>query len=270
MLKKTVLLVLVVLCLLLACAPKERMLNMVVIPSDDEVSTQKALQPFVAYIEAGIGMKINLMTVVDYAAVVEAMKYGHADIARFGPLNYVQATEEAEVEPLVVAYKRSSGAPFYNALIISRPDLEDLNGATFAYVDPGSASGYGAPSVYMKDNNIELGEVLFAGSHPAVIEAVKNGSVDAGAIADNRWFTAIEEGAVNTDEVKIFATSDPIPNCVWAVQSDMDQELREDLLIAFLNMPEELVLSFGTDETRFVVTYDSNYDIMRKMLEVLD
>ena len=270
MFKKTVLLVLVVLCLLLACAPKERMLNMVVIPSDDEVSTQEKTQQFVDYIEAGIGMKVNLMTVVDYAAVVEAMKYGHADIARFGPLNYAQATEEAEVEPLVTAYKRKTGTAFYNSLIISRPDLEDLNGATFAYVSYGSASGYGAPYVYMQDNDIELGEVMIAGSHSAVIEAVKNGSVDAGAIADNRWFVALEEGAVTEDEVKIFATSDPIPNIVWAVQTDMGSELKKDLLITFLNMPEETVLSFGTDEIRFVVAHDSDYDIMRKMLEVLD
>ena len=197
MIKKAMLLSLIVLCLLLACAPKERALNMVVIPADDELSTQERYQSFVDYVEAGIGMKVNLMTVADYTAVVEAMKYGHADIARFGPLNYVQATEEAEVEPLVVAYKRNSGAPFYNSLIISRPDLEDLNGATFAYVDPGSASGYGAPSVYMKDNGIELGKIMFAGSHPAVILAVKNGSVDAGAVADNRWFVALEEGVVS-------------------------------------------------------------------------
>ena len=269
MVKRVCLLVLIVLCLG-ACAPKERALNIVVIPADDEISTQERYQPFVDYIEAGIGMPVNLITAADYTAVVEAMKYGHADIARFGPLNYIQATEEAEVEPLVVAYKKPAGAPFYHSLIITRPDLEDLNGATFAYVDPGSASGYGAPSVYMQDNNIELGEILFAGSHPAVIEAVKNGSVDAGAVADNRWFTALEEGAVTTDEVKVFAASDPIPNSLWAVQSDMDLELRKDLLITFQNMPEDLVYALGTGETRFVIAHDSDYDIMRKMLEVLD
>ena len=288
MFKKAVLLVLVVLCLLLACAPKEvavveaplpcveeeevrpEVLRMVVIPSDDEVSTREKLQPFMTYLENGIGMKVELVTVVDYAAVVEAMKYGHADLARFGPLNYAQATEEADVEPLITAYKRKTGTAFYNSLIISRPDLEDLNGVDFAYVSPGSGSGYGAPYVYMQENDIELGEVVFAGSHPAVIEAVKNGSVDAGAIADNRWFVALEEGAVTEDEVKIFATSDPIPNIVWAVQTDMGPELKKDLLITFLNMPEETVLSFGTDEIRFVIAHDSDYDIMRKMLEVLD
>jgi phosphonate transport system substrate-binding protein len=269
MIKKIVLIVLVVLSLL-ACGSKEKVLNMVVIPADDAVSTEERYQAFVDYIEDGIGMKVNLMTVSDYAAVVEAMKYGHADIARFGPLNYAQATYEADIEPLVVGVKKTSGTAFYNSLIISRPDLENLNGATFAYVDPGSASGYGAPYVYMKENNIELGQMVFAGSHPAVIEAVKNGSVDAGAVADNRWYTALEEGAVTEDEVKVFATTNPIPNSPWAVQAKMEPKLKVDLLNVFLSMPEKLILSLGIEETRFLTANDADYDIMRKMLEVLD
>ena len=272
MIKKIVLFIVVTLVVfsLLSCGSEEKVLNMVVIPADDAVSTEERYQAFVDYIEAGIDMEVNLITVTDYAAVVEAMKYGHADIARFGPLNYAQATYEADIEPLVVAIKQSSGAAFYKSLIISRPDLEDLNGASFAYVDPGSGSGYGAPSVYIKDNNIELGQIVFAGSHPAVIEAVKNGSVDAGAVADNRWYTALEEGAVTEDEVKVFATTDPIPNSPWAVQADMDPKLKDDLLAVFLSMPEDIVLSLGIQETQFLEADDADYDIMRKMLEVLD
>lgn len=269
MVKKIFLCVLIILYLS-ACTPKQKVLNMVVIPSDDAASTEQRYQPFLDYIEDSIDMKVNLMTVADYTAVVEAMKYGHADIARFGPMNYVQATEEAEVEAFVVGIKRDSGKPYYNALIISKPELEDLNGASFAYVDPGSASGYGVPSVYIKEHNIELGQVLFAGSHPAVIEAVKNGSVDAGAVADNRWFTALQENVIAENELKIFATSDPIPNALWAVQSDMDSKLRARLLTAFLAMPEDLAFSLGVDETGFLVANDEDYDIMRKVLEVLE
>ena len=270
MFKKAVLLVLLVLCLLPACASKERVLNMAVVPVDDAISTQEKYQPFVDYIEAGVGMEINFMPVVSYAATVEALKYGHADIARLGPLAYVQAVAEAGVEPLVKAISKDTGEPFYYSLIISRPDLEDLNGATFAYVDPGSMSGYGAPSVYIRENDIELGEILFAGSHPAVIEAVKNGSVDAGAIADTRWRTALREGVITTDTLKIFATSDPIPYTLWAVRADMDSELKEDLLITLLGMPEEIVFSLGADEMRFIVANDEDYEVVRKVWEALD
>jgi len=269
MLKRIVLLAVVVLSLF-ACAPKEGVLRMVVIPADDGVSTEQRYQPFVDYIEQSAGVKVELIMAASYTAVVEAMKYEHADIARFGPMNYVQATEEANIEPLVVACKKNSGQPFYNGVIITRPGLEDLNGVTFAFVDPGSGSGYGAPSVYLLEHNIELGKVLFAGSHPAVIEAVKNGSVDAGAVADNRWFTALEEGAVTEDEVVVFATTDPIPNALWAVQSDMDPKLKASLLEAFLGLPEDIVYGMGIQEIRFLPAHDFDYDIMRDILEVID
>jgi len=268
MFRKILALVIIVACLI-GCTPRADTLNMVVIPADDETSTQERYQPFIDYLEAEAGVEVNLISAADYTAVVEAMAYGHADIARFGPLNYVQATQEADVEPLVVAIKRESGKPFYNSLIISRLDLEDLNGASFAYVDPGSASGYGAPSVYIANNNIQLGQIVFAGSHPAVIEAVKNGSVDAGAVADNRWFVALQEGAVTTDTVKVFATTDPIPNSLWAVQSTMDAALKQKLLDTFLSMPEEIILGMGVDETKFVPAHDSDYDIVREILKAL-
>ena len=270
MFKKAVLLVLVVLCLLSACAPKRRVLNMAVVPVDDAISSQEKYQPFVDYIEAGVGMEVNFMPVVSYAAAVEALKYGHADMARLGPLAYVQAVAEAEVAPLVKAISKNTGEPFYYSLIISLPDLETLEGASFAYVDPGSMSGYGAPSVYIRESGIELGKILFAGSHPAVIEAVKNGSVDAGAIADTRWLTALREGVITTDTLKIFATSDPIPYTLWAVQADMEPELREDLLITLLGMPEEIVFAIGANEMGFVVANDKDYDVVRKVWEALD
>lgn len=267
---KRIALLVVVALVLLACAPKEAVLRMVVIPADDGISTEERYQPFVDHIEQNAGIKVELVTAASYAAVVEAMKYGHADIARLGSLDYVRAVEEANIEPLVVAIKKSSGEAFYRGVIITRPGLEDLNGVTFAYVDLGSGSGYGAPYVYMKENNIELGRVLFAGSHPAVIEAVKNGSVDAGAVADNRWFTALEEGVVTEGEVVVFATTSKMPNSPWVVQADMDPELKDSLRDAFLSMPEETVYGMGIQGMRYIVAYDSDYGIMRKIIEVID
>lgn len=241
----------------------EDVLRMVVIPADDEVSTKELYQPFVDSVESGTGMKVELMTVVDYAAVVEAMKYGHADVARFGPFNYVLATEEADVEAVVVGIKKSTGQPGYYALIISRPDLESLEGATFAYVDPGSSSGYLFPNYYVQTNSIELGKEMFAGSHPAVIEAVKNGSVDAGAVASNRLETALREGVLTEGQVKIYWQSDLIPNALWAVQKDMDEELKQAFIDTLLNMPEDIVYSLGVEEIDFVPIRDEDYQFVR-------
>lgn len=247
--------------------PTEEALTIVVIPAESAVSTTENFDATMEYLEDALEMNVELLTVSDYAAVVEAMRYGHADIARFGPFAYVLATQEADIEAVVVGVKEATGRPEYNALIIAQPGLEDLNGATFAYVDPGSTSGYLAPNTYIKRQGIELGEILFAGSHPAVIEAVKNSSVDAGAVADNRWFYALEEGVVTEEQVKVFWQSNPLPNNPWVVQSDMDPGLKEAFANAMLEMPEEIVLKQGVKEIGYLPVTDSDYDFIREIAE---
>lgn len=250
--------------------PADEGLTIVIIPSEDAVSATEKFKPFAARLEESLGMNVELLTVSDYAAAVEAMKYGHADIGRLGAFSYVMATEEADVEAVLVGIKEKTGRSSYNGLIIARPGLEDLNGATFAYVDPGSTSGYLVPNTYIKREGIELGEVLFAGSHPAVIEAVKNGSVDAGAIADNRWFYALEEGVIEEGQIEIFWESDPIPSSAWAVPVDMDEELRAAFVKAMLDMPREIAQSTGLKEIGYTVTSDSEYDFVREIAENAD
>jgi len=173
------------------------------------------------------------------------------------------AAREADIEPVVVGIKKATGNAGYHAYIISRPGLETLEGATFAYVDPGSASGYLYPNHYVETQGITLDKVMFAGSHPAVIEAVKNGSVDAGGVASNRWESAVLEGVIADGQLEIFWSSDLIPNSPWAVQADMDPELKAAFISVMLGMPEEIAYSLGIEETGFVVAQDSDYDIIR-------
>ncbi|MDR1505481.1 MAG: PhnD/SsuA/transferrin family substrate-binding protein, partial [Treponema sp.] len=48
-------------------------------------------------LSAFLGIKVTEVNAADYNAVVEAMRTGHADIASFGPVTYVQAVERAGV-----------------------------------------------------------------------------------------------------------------------------------------------------------------------------
>ncbi|GAI40184.1 unnamed protein product, partial [marine sediment metagenome] len=50
-------------------------------------------------------------------------------------------------------------------------------------------------------------DASFAGSHSAVIEAVKAGQVDAGATCDNRIEDALEAGVIEEGEIFIAQTT---------------------------------------------------------------
>ncbi len=238
----------------------EGALTFVVIPADDDEDSHEIYGPIAEHLENRLGVSIDLLTVADYSAAIEAMKYGYADIARLGPFAYVMATEEADVEAAIVAILEG-GISGYMSVIIARIGFEDLNGATFAFVDPASASGYQVPKAYINLEGIELGNVLFAGGHPAVIQAVANGSVDAGATTIFRWRDAVEEGVIDPEEFGIFWESDEIPGSLLAVQKSMPREQRD----AFVAAMEELTEGWVSGIIGYREAFDHEYDFVREV-----
>lgn len=241
-----------------------------IVPAEEGSLSKEQFEPFIAYLSEEVGQEIKLMLVADYSAVLEALKFGHADIARVSSSGYVLAKdkEKMEIEVVAAAIKKKTGKPSYRSIIVTLADggIYDLDGASFAYVDVGSTSGYLAPVTYILEEGIELGEIFFAGSHPAVIEAVKNGTVDAGAVADNRYYVALEEGVIAEGEFRILWESDPIFNVPVVVQSSMGVEFKSKLRQALLDAPRDIVEHTGIGEIGFVEASDSDYDQIRKML----
>jgi len=262
-----------------ACAKEEEPLKMALIPGGEAIAEVERYEPIAAYLAEQIGRDIEMVMCTDYTAVVIALKTGDADIARFGPFSYLLAVEEAKVEIIVRGVKKSTGKDAYHGYIITRADsgiktLDDLKGKTFAFVDVASTSGYLIPQAVLKDAGIDpendFAETFFAGSHPAVIEAVKAGQVDAGAIADNRWEDALEAGVIQEGELFIVYKTDPIPMSPEVVRSGMDPELKKKIQDAYLNMPSELSEQAVGKISGYVIAVDSDYDFLRDVAKVLD
>ena len=240
----------------------------VAVPAEDPGLARARFAPFIDYLSSRLSRPVEFMIVTDYAAVVEALKYEHADIARLGPFSYILATEEAEIEAFATGITEIHGTPSYQALIITlaSKNIEDLNGASLAYVDVGSTSGYLAPSTYIMESDIELEEEFFAGTHNAVIAAVKNGTVDAGCTADIIFSTAIEEGIISADDFNIIWESEPLPGSPIVFQRSMDQSLKDAINSAFLEAPKEIVKHIGIGELGYVPVLDSDYDVIRRIM----
>lgn len=247
----------------------EKPLVYVVYPAEGEAAAKEHWQPLMDWMTEELGRKVEMITVTDYAAVTEALKYGHADIARYGPSSYVLAEREVDIIPVASTANDDGSLMTYQSYIIAHPRVTDLNGATFAYVDIGSTSGYLLPATYFMQNSIELGETVFAGSHPAVIEAVKNGSVDAGAIASTRWLAAVEQGVIDADELVILWRSSPVPRGPTVVRADMPEELRLAIQDAFINAPPEIVAQCNLKNDRFGPALPDVYEPIREIQRVL-
>ena len=263
------------------CAEKAetKALRMAVVPAGEALAEVERYEPIAAYLSEQIGREIEMVIATDYTAVIIALKTGDCDIARLGPFSYLLAVEEAKAEIIVRGVKKSTGKDAYHGYIITRADsgiktLEDIKGKTFAFVGVTSTSGYLIPQAVFGSAGIDpekdFAETFFAGSHPAVIEAVKNGQVDAGAIADNRWEDAMEAGIIEEGELFIVYKTDPIPMSPEVVRSGMDPELKKKIQDAYLNMPSELSEQAVGKISGYVIAVDSDYDFLREVAKVLD
>jgi phosphonate transport system substrate-binding protein len=130
------------------------------------------------------GLYFEVSVPTSYAATIEEMCASPEDTIGFIPaMGYALANQLCGVEP-GLASVRYGWNVYWTEFIVARDSayetLEDLEGATWAYPDAGSTSGYLYPSVIFDDLGITVGDTVEAGGHPQVVKAIYNGEADVG------------------------------------------------------------------------------------------
>jgi len=128
------------------------------------------------------GYSFEVSVPTSYAATLEEMCASPDDTIGFIPaLGYVLANQLCGVEPGLAA-ERFGWNVYWTGFYVARDSefqtLEDLAGATWAYPDAGSTSGFLYPSSLFSDMGIDVGETVEAGGHPQSVLAVYNGQAD--------------------------------------------------------------------------------------------
>ncbi|MCO4771879.1 MAG: phosphate/phosphite/phosphonate ABC transporter substrate-binding protein [Deltaproteobacteria bacterium] len=243
------------------------------LPTESSTDAERRWAPLLERLSTVTGKTVKPLKVVDYAALVEALRFGKADLAYLGPKTYVLARERAGVQPLAQEIPMS-GQSTYRGLIVTAAshaanDLEGLKGSTFAFVDPNSTSGYLVPLVHfveeLKTEPEEyFAEVRYAGSHQAVLLQVRLGHVDAGATNELDLARAIEGGDINADEIKTVWTSDPIPGSPIVARKDLPPELLAQVRNALVDYKDPEGLK-RMQSKGFVEVTDANYEPVRRL-----
>jgi phosphonate transport system substrate-binding protein len=179
---------------------------------DDAEKTLKDNEPFRVYLEAKLGMPVELLTGTSYTAVIEAMRADRVDAMLVGPFAYVLAVQEAQAEALGVAmgFEQASGvydasvpAHYYSVIFTKKGSgittLEELKGSDFNFVDPASTSGHLAPKTLLIKNGLNPDQdmnAVFAGSHPTSVISVWNDKAQAGATYEDNLHRLQKEGQI--------------------------------------------------------------------------
>jgi phosphonate transport system substrate-binding protein len=250
-----------------------------------EASTRllPAYDSLVKLLSAKLGCPIELSIPSSYNAEIEAMRNGKLDFGEFGPLGYVLAHQVAHADA-IATFGDESGKPIaYYASIVSWrgsgvTTLKDVVNRPFAYSDPASTSGYLFPSYGLRTHGIDPQtgvHPLFAGSHTASFEALRNHKADAGELNSNEVASALAAGEYVAGDWLTLWKSDAIPNDAIALRRDLPDSFKQRLTrviesLPFSELSPEIVKVFPADKTtRFVPMPDSAYDGIRDLVKTL-
>jgi len=265
----------IVLLALMGCNRGQQLrptLRLSMIPTTDPGKIIRESQPLISYLEKETGSTVELAVPTNYAAVVEAVSSEHVDIAYFGGFTFIQASARSGVQPLV---QREQDQNFHS-VFITQPDssiqsLADLKGHSFAFGDINSTSGHLMPEYFMREAKTDpqvIEKAIYTGGHDATALAVANKKVDAGAMDELVLSRMMREGKLNSSQIRIFYTTPPFYDYVWASRKGLEPKLAEAFAGALLELeaanPEQKKLLDLLNATRYVRAQDSNYDKLRQ------
>ena len=247
-------------------------------PNESTEQSADARSALSADLGKTLGREVKEISASDYNGIIEALRTKKADMAYLGAEGISLANQRLDGNVDVIVMKAPDGdkaKALYHSVFITRADrsdinsLQDVKGKKMAFVDPGSTSGNLIPtSMIMKafpNENLDsetlhmnekfFASAMYAGKHQASIQAVAKGDVDVAAVSDqilqakgdvdvaavsDQILQAeINSGNVKAGDIKVIATSAPIPSEGMIIRADMDQNLRKTLTEFLLQYANE-------------------------------
>lgn len=186
------------------------------------------------------------------------------EIAPLGVLSYCLADERFGAVALVQSVN-DEGEPRERMVFVTRTSSEvrtlaDLRGRSVAL----------GPSHSMLSHVLAVHELQNAGVSPetsnlesddAVVDAVRSGSVDAGAVAEH------VVADIADDMLRVFHESRPIPSRPLVVRADLPEPVQESLRAALLGLDKKAMSDLDRIfRNGFAPTVEADYAPVRRML----
>jgi phosphate/phosphite/phosphonate ABC transporters, periplasmic binding protein len=231
------------------------------IPRDRVAKEATELEEF---LERRLGVDVEIFFPLNVAAIIEALRFGHAHVALgVGSLPAALTLSVADVELLLVEVReviidnKPVEAPYYYSYWIVLKDapyrsLEELRGKKVCFPSELSTSGYIFPMYrlvqlgFLKppaDPKQFFGEVMFAGGYAQCWEALKQGHVDVTIMAGDVPARLYWEAMNNS---KILEQQGHVPSHVVLVSKKLPPEFKQRLKEALLelNQRQDLMRKF--------------------------
>lgn len=248
-------------------------LRVLLIPADGGTAdgTKSDFKPLFDALEKTTGLTFEVQVGQSYAAVIEGMCAGQADIAWFGPVSFLTAQEKGCAELLAV--EERNGSTTYFAGLFVRADsgiksVKDLKGRSLALGSSHSASSFAYPLAILRDAGVDpVGDIawlMLSESHSQGLMALSLGRVDAAGASLISFERALNQGGLKASDFRILAKSSAIPNPPLAMSTRLPAALKQKLRSALETLHEtpgikpEAIRGYGGKPVdRYVTDIDS-------------
>jgi phosphonate transport system substrate-binding protein len=234
-----------------------------------------------------VGRRLNMPVTIEECADYDRWAAADRDDVHFVcSLPYVELAKRGTPAVEVIAAPvlegdRYGGKPVYfSDVIVARDALfgsfADLRGASWAYNEPQSHSGYGITRytlVRMGETRGFFGDVIEAGFHQDSIRWVAEGKVDASAIDSQVLDVELRDHPDIAERIKVIESLGPSTIQPVTVAKRLPDRMRREIQKALLEMGDDPdgrgALHLGLVR-RFVPADDSTYADIRMMVETCE
>lgn len=188
-----------------------------------------------------LGVPVELKVGDSYGDSIDRLVRGEFDLVELSPLAYAEATNRMKLHCLVQMI--ADGSATASGYIFVRDDsprrtVEDLKGASFGFVDPMSTSGSLMAKKLLKDKGFDLtrdlGKTEYLGNHEAVLLAVMEGRVDAGATYQGSFAALRRSKGIDPLTFRVIAKTARTPRDILCVRPDLPKEISDAITASLM------------------------------------
>jgi phosphonate transport system substrate-binding protein len=239
------------------------------------------LEVVVGYLAKKLSLPVVIVDEAEWPEREALFDRGEVQVCWICGLPYVWKADQApsQIELLaapVMQDDRYRGLPVYFSEVVVHSDspfhqFEDLQGATWAFNEPGSHSGYNIARfrlASMDSPETFFGRTEMSGSHEVSLEGILDGRFDGSAIDSIVLGLYLQQHPEHRSAFRSIETLGPSPIPPLVVRRSVPDALRQELRRLLLSMHEDPLGREALERgpfARFVSVQDRTYDPIREV-----
>ncbi|MDH4273685.1 MAG: phosphate/phosphite/phosphonate ABC transporter substrate-binding protein [Gammaproteobacteria bacterium] len=232
-------------------------------------------QPLAAYLSRELGLSVKLETSPTFPEFAKAIENKRFDIVHFNQMQYVRAHKLQGYT--VVAMNEEAHRANIRSTIVVRKDssintFADLRGTTIIFGDREAFAAYILPTYLLRNSGLTAKDYKeeFAVTPSNVPLAVFYRHADAGGTGDHLMEMPWLKEKIDVNQLRLIGTGDAVPHLPWAVSPKLSTTMQEKIRTALIRLkkaPDGDAILKTANLTNIVPAKDSDYDVVRRILE---